>query len=159
MADKRSPRQKSTATGIQLVPLEAGHIPAIIEIEKQSNSSPWSERSFVNELDHPYGVFLVAVADGRIVGFGGVWIMIDEAHVTTVAVSPDHRRRGIGKRIVSALLDAAQARGTTCATLEVRASNTAAIGLYEDLGFVRSAVRKRYYPDNREDAVVMWKHD
>lgn len=158
MADKRAPRSKAAA-GVRLVPLEADHIPAIVEIEKRSNSSPWSERSFVNELDHPHGIFLVALEGDEIIGFGGVWIMIDEAHVTTVAVAPEHRRRGIGRRIVSALLEAARNRGTTCATLEVRAGNEPAIGLYESLGFVRSAIRKRYYPDNKEDAVVMWKHD
>lgn len=158
MADKRTPA-KAARGSLRLVPLEAAHLPAIVEIEKRSNSSPWSERSFVNELDHPHGVFLVALDGDEVVGYGGVWVMIDEAHVTTVAVAPEHRRRGIGRRIVAALLEAAAERGTTCATLEVRASNGAAIGLYESLGFVRSAIRKRYYPDNREDAVVMWKHD
>ena len=83
-------------------------------------------------------------------------MVVDEAHITTIAVAPDRHRMGIGERLVVDLLLRARERGMVCSTLEVRAGNLAAIGLYEKLGYVRSAVRKRYYPDNHEDAVVMW---
>lgn len=145
--------------GLRLVPLEESHLESILEIEKRSNSSPWSERSFRNELDHPHGIFLVASLGDHIVGYGGVWLVVDEAHITTIAVDPDYRRQGIARSIMHALLDQAAKRGATCSTLEVRAGNEAAIRLYEGLGYVRAAVRKRYYPDNKEDAVVMWRYE
>lgn len=145
--------------GLRLVPLEESHLESILEIEKRSNSSPWSERSFRNELDHPYGIFLVASLGDHIVGYGGVWLVVDEAHITTIAVDPDYRRQGIARSIMQALLDQAVKRGATCSTLEVRAGNEAAIRLYEGLGYVRAAIRKRYYPDNKEDAVVMWRYE
>lgn len=86
-------------------------------------------------------------------------MVIDEAHVTTLAVDESVRRLGIGRTLIVDLLVEAQARGMLCATLEVRASNTAAVALYESLGFATTARRKRYYPDNREDALVMWLAD
>lgn len=144
---------------LRFVDLEERQIPRILEIEAKCNTAPWSERSFRNELDHPYGIFRVALVEGQIVGYGGIWMVIDEAHVTTVAVDPDHRRQGIARRLMNELLIEARAKGARCSTLEVRAGNEPAILLYEDLGYVRTAVRKGYYPDNREDAVVMWLHD
>ena len=148
----------STAT-LRFEPLQEGYLPAILAIENRVNGSPWSERSFRNELDHPHGVFRVALEGGEVVGYGGLWLVIDEAHVTNVAVEPEHQRRGVGRRLMRELLEEARARGATCATLEVRAGNAAALHLYESLGFERSAVRRGYYPDNKEDAVVMWRHD
>jgi ribosomal-protein-alanine N-acetyltransferase len=135
------------------------HIPAILAIEKESNTAPWSERSFRNELDHEHGIFLVAIEGGQVVGYGGVWVVVDEAHITTVAVKPDMRRQGIGRRLVIEILTQAKQKGALCSTLEVRASNEAAIELYRDLGYVETARRKSYYPDNNEDAIVMWMHD
>jgi len=145
--------------GLRFETLAEGHLPAVLEIESQSNGAPWTEQSFRNELDHPHGVFVVAIVQGEVVGYAGAWVIVDEAHVTTVAVRPDDRRAGIGRKSVAELLARAKVKGATCATLEVRAGNEAALGLYESMGFVRCGVRKRYYPDNREDAVVMWLHD
>lgn len=138
--------------------LEEAYLPAILDIEARSNTSPWSERSFRNELNHEHGIFLVAIANGSVVGYGGIWLVVDEAHVTNVAVSPEHRRQGIGRRLMVELLERAKTAGMTCSTLEVRVSNEPAIKLYEDLGYLRTALRRNYYPDNREDAVVMWLH-
>jgi ribosomal-protein-alanine N-acetyltransferase len=144
---------------LRFEPIQEDHIPAILAIEKVTNSAPWSERSFRNELNHPHGIFLTAFLSGEVIGYGGVWLVIDEAHVTTIAVADQHRRQGIGQKLMVELLRRAQEKGMACSTLEVRASNEAAIQLYEKLGFVRSAVRRGYYPDNKEDAVVMWLHD
>lgn len=143
---------------LRFVPLDASHIPDILEIEREANSAPWSERSFLNETTNPNALFLVALLEGRLVGYGGVWLLIDEAHVTTVAVRAAERRQGIARRLVVQLLDASKERGMTCATLEVRAGNEAAHGLYASLGFQVAARRKGYYPDNNEDALVMWLH-
>lgn len=144
---------------ISVEPLAAEHIPSILAIEKQTNTAPWSDRSFLNEISNPLAVFLVAIKSGDLVGYGGVWLLVDEAHITTLSVDPAFQRQGIGRHLMNHLLARAQKRGMTCATLEVRASNTAAIALYESMGFIISARRKRYYPDNGEDALVMWLHE
>lgn len=145
--------------GLRLEPLSEQHIPAILAIEKQSNGAPWSERSFRNELDHPYGIFRVAMEGTDVVGYAGAWLPIDEAHITTVAVAPEQRRRGIGRKLIIEILTLAKEKGMLCSTLEVRAGNDAARELYASLGYVVSARRKGYYPDNQEDALVMWLHD
>ena len=139
--------------------LNESHIAPILEIERTVNTAPWSERSFRNELSHPHGVFLAAIADGKIVGYGGFWMVVDEAHITTVAVTGDVRRQGIGEKLMVELLGRAKKSGMVCSTLEVRAGNDPAIKLYEKLGYVATARRKAYYPDNKEDALVMWLHN
>ena len=149
----------SNLATLRFEPIAEQHISAIMPIENASHGAPWSERSFQNELQHEFGIFLVALLEGQIAAYGGVWLVIDEAHVTTVTVAEAHRRQGIGARLVCELLRRAKEAGMVCSTLEVRASNEAAIALYEKLGFVQTAVRKRYYPDNNEDAVIMWLHD
>lgn len=137
-------------------PLAKHHIPTILEIEREANPAPWSDKSFLNELTNPQSVFLVAIGDGKIVGYGGYWRCIDEAHVTTVAIKTDLRRQGLGRKLMVELLLRAKDEGMTCSTLEVRAGNAAALAMYERLGYVTAARRKGYYPDNKEDAMVMW---
>ncbi|HTQ09229.1 MAG TPA: ribosomal protein S18-alanine N-acetyltransferase [Fimbriimonadaceae bacterium] len=139
--------------------LRVEHIPKILEIENRTNGAPWSERAFQNELTHRDRIFLVAIAGGEIVGYGGVWLVIDEAHVTTLAVDEPFRRQGIGEKLMIELLEKSKEAGMTCSTLEVRAGNEPAIRLYEKLGYSRAALRKGYYPDNKEDACVMWLYD
>ena len=135
------------------------HLAPILAIEARTNTAPWSERSFRNELNHPHGVFFVAILEGQVVGYGGTWLVIDEAHITTVAVSPEHQGKGIGRRLMLQILVTAKERGMLCSSLEVRAGNAAAIHLYERLGYTVATRRKGYYPDNREDALVMWMHN
>lgn len=144
---------------LRFEPLQETHVAPILAIEGRTNTAPWSERSFRNELDHQRGIFLVAILSGEVVGYGGIWLVIDEAHVTTIAVAQEHQRLGIGERLMVELLKKAKERGMLCSTLEVRASNDAAIKLYEKLGYQISARRRGYYPDNREDAIVMWLHN
>ncbi len=140
---------------LRFVPLNKDHIPEILEIENATHSAPWSAKSFENELNHKHGVFLVALLESKIAGYGGAWVLIDEAHVTNVVIRQDLRGQGIGRKLMKELLNQSIAKGAVCATLEVRKSNVSAIGLYETLGFVQATVRKHYYPDNGEDAVVM----
>ncbi len=144
---------------VRFEPLSEQFIAPILEIEQEANSAPWSERSFRNELSNAQSVFVVAISGGAVVGYGGAWIVVDEAHITTVAVNKDYRGQGIGAKIMRELLQQSKARGASCSTLEVRASNQAAIHLYEKLGYVLTATRKKYYPDNNEDAVIMWMHE
>lgn len=146
-------------TGIRFENLSRSAIPAILEIERQVHSAPWSERSFENELNHAHGVFVVAVTGQEIVGYGASWIMVDEAHITTIAVRPSDQKKGIGRKIMHEILRQSAERGATCSTLEVRVSNAPAISLYESLGYVRVGIRKNYYPDNKEDAVIMWLYE
>lgn len=142
--------------GLRIVPFEERHLSPVVAIEKLVHSAPWSEISFRNELANDIGRFLVAESGEEVVGYGGVWYVVDEAHIVNVAVHPAWRRQGIGRKLVIDLLEGARGAGMACSTLEVRAGNEAAQRLYENLGFHATAVRKRYYPDNREDAVIMW---
>jgi len=144
---------------MEFVPLTPELIPAILEIEKKSQGAPWSEKSFTNELENPHSYFLVALENQAVIGYGGVWLIQDEAHVTTITVNQDQRRKGIGKRLMHELIKGSLERKANCMTLEVRVSNEPAIKLYDSLGFARAAVRKNYYPDNQEDAYIMWLYD
>jgi len=101
---------------------------------------------------------LVAIANGVVVGFAGIWLIIDEAHIINVAVLPEYRRNGIAKKLMVELLVRAKEKGAVCSTLEVRAGNEPAIKLYEGFGYVTVGRRKAYYHDNKEDALVMWLH-
>ncbi|MDX2066733.1 MAG: ribosomal protein S18-alanine N-acetyltransferase [Fimbriimonadaceae bacterium] len=141
---------------LRFEPLEERHLTEVMAIEHAINPAPWSEDAFRNELTHANSIFRVALVEGRVAGYVDVWMVVDEAHITNVAVREELRRNGIGRRLVRIGLEEAKARGAVAATLEVRASNAPAIQLYEQMGFVRAAVRRSYYPDNREDAVVMW---
>ncbi len=144
---------------LRLEAITESHLPAVLQIEKAANSAPWSERSFRNELNHPHGIFLVAIGDGQVVGYGGIWLVVDEAHVTNLAVDPAVRRQGVARKLMMELLRRAKEKGMTCSTLEVRASNEAALELYEGLGYKTTATRRGYYPDNKEDAAVMWLYE
>ena len=139
--------------------LEERHLSEVLEIENRTNGAPWSERSFRHEIDHQHGIFKVALLEGRVIGYGGIWLVIDEAHVTTLSVASEARRQGIGLRLMEELLANAKDAGMACSTLEVRAGNEPAIALYEKLGYQSVARRKKYYPDNHEDAVVMWLYE
>ncbi len=144
---------------LRFEPLREDRLPSVLAIERVVNPAPWSERSFRNELDHKDGLFLVALLGGEVVGYGGIWLIVDEAHITTLAVDPEHQRQGIAKQMLKELLIRARDAGMVCSTLEVREGNVAAISLYEQFGFVAAATRKSYYPDNRENALVMWLYD
>jgi ribosomal-protein-alanine N-acetyltransferase len=130
---------------------------AIVQIENACFTVPWSEQSFYNEfVRNQFARYLVVECDGRIVAYGGVWIIVDEAHITNVAVHPDYQGRKIGRRLMEKLMEIAAAEGATSMTLEVRPSNRVARTLYESLGFAVTGVRRGYYPDNGEDALIMW---
>jgi ribosomal-protein-alanine N-acetyltransferase len=129
---------------------------AVHAIERASFSVPWPDDAYRSELvSNRLASYVVARADGAVVGFAGLWVMVDEAHVTTFAVDPRWRRRGIGERLLLGLLDIAVARRAREATLEVRLSNVAARRLYEKYGFRPVGIRPRYYSDNGEDALIM----
>jgi ribosomal-protein-alanine N-acetyltransferase len=129
---------------------------AVHRIERASFITPWPDDAYRSEITtNRLATYLVARAGDEIVGFGGLWLMVDEAHVTTFAVDPRWRRRRIGERLLVALLDVAIERGGREATLEVRLSNVPARRLYEKYGFRPVGLRPRYYSDNGEDALIM----
>ncbi|MBI2782047.1 MAG: ribosomal protein S18-alanine N-acetyltransferase [Chloroflexi bacterium] len=131
-------------------------LPAVHAIEKASFAVPWPSDAYRSELTtNRLASYIVARAEDAIVGFAGLWVMVDEAHVTTFAVDPRWRRRGVGERLLLALLDLAVARRAREATLEVRLSNMPARRLYEKYGFRPVGIRPRYYSDNGEDALIM----
>jgi ribosomal-protein-alanine N-acetyltransferase len=142
--------------GVELGPMVVDDLDAVQEIERRSFRTPWPAHAYRTELEtNRLAQYLVARAGGRVVGYGGIWLMADEAHVTTFAVDPDWRRRGIGERLLLALLDLAIARNAREATLEVRLSNLPARRLYEKYGFRPVGLRPRYYSDDNEDALIM----
>ncbi|MEW5762805.1 MAG: ribosomal protein S18-alanine N-acetyltransferase [Bacillota bacterium] len=133
------------------------HIDQVLEIEASSFPTPWPRQTFEFEvLYNELAEYVVAVEGGRVVAYGGMWLVLDEAHVTNVAVHPAYRGRHIGRALMLELIRRARARGATRMTLEVRPSNTVARNLYKSLGFVEKGVRKKYYQDNKEDAIIMW---
>lgn len=136
-----------------IVPMVERHLVALAEIEKACFHAPWSESMLREELDK--GIFLVAERDGQAVGYVGCQTVLDEGYITNVAVSPDARRQGIARALIAKLTDEARAARLAFVTLEVRASNTPAIALYEGAGFGRVGVRKNFYTAPTEDAVLM----
>lgn len=132
-------------------------ITAIVSIESRSNPVPWSRQLFAKELLRTEGALLVAVDGDEVVGFLACAGQGDSWHILNVSVDPRHRRRGIGALLVDAVIDALHGRPYDRYTLEVRVSNDVAIRLYRSRGFVDSGVRPRYYSDNQEDALIMWR--
>ena len=131
-------------------------IPAAVALEQANRPHPWTEGVFRDELAAEGRVYLAA-DDAGLVGFGGVTVSGDEAHVTNLLVAPDHRGSGLGRRLMVGLIEAAREAGARHLTLEVRASNRAARALYASLGLAPVGVRPGYYGD--DDALIMWAHD
>ncbi len=141
---------------LRVEPMTLDDLDAVHAIERASFAVPWPDDAYRNEIrTNRLATYVVARLGEEIVGFAGLWIMVDEAHVTTFAVDPRWRRRGVGERMLLALLDLAVARHAREATLEVRLSNLPARKLYEKHGFRPVGIRVRYYSDNGEDALIM----
>ncbi len=144
--------------------MKAEDLERIMEIEHQSFNSPWSENAFLQELQENFlATYLVFedinCGDGtHIFGYGGYWLIRDDAHITNLAVCPEYRGLGAGRIVVGALLEHAKNRGANRATLEVRKTNYQAKNLYTQLGFKIYGVRPNYYQDNHEDAIIMFKN-
>ncbi|MBN1438990.1 MAG: ribosomal protein S18-alanine N-acetyltransferase [Anaerolineales bacterium] len=165
LADKRS--KLAEAAGEFLVrPMRPEDIPAVMDIDRASFPNPWPENTYWYELQkNPSSRLLViqsrehspaaGAGTGRVVGVAGYWLVIDEAHISTFAVHPQWRNRGVGKVLLAALLRRAAESGALIAMLEVRAGNVAAQSLYRGFGFRTVGRRKGYYKNNGEDAVLM----
>ncbi len=142
---------------VTIKPMRLEDIDSVLEIERMSFTTPWTRDAYLQELkDNRRACYLVAWEFHRVLGYAGMWVVLDEAHVTTIAVDPLHRRRRIGERLLAALIREVMRRRARRVTLEVRKSNLEAQSLYRKYGFKDIGLRKGYYSDNREDAIVMW---
>lgn len=131
----------------------------IYEISTLSFSTPWSLISIEKELTiNSSARYAVAKIGTKCIGFGGIWIILDEAHVTNIAVHPEYRGIGIGEKLLIAMIEMCKVESVMEMTLEVRRSNIAAQSLYKKFGFISEGIRNKYYADNKEDAIIMWKH-
>ena len=143
---------------IEIVEACQEHINDIVVVENLSFKIPWTRQSIMEEfLENELAVYLCALAGGKAVGYVGMWHIIDEGHITNIAVHPEFRSCGVGSALMEALLEAAKALGITALTLEVRRSNHEAQALYSKYGFAEGGMRKAYYADNNEDALIMWR--
>ena len=139
----------------QLLPMDRSHLSQIAQLERECFSAPWSEEMLAQELYNDNASYVVAQGeDGTVLGYAGLQVVLDEGYIDNVAVRPDCRRQGIASALLGAFERFAQAH-LAFLTLEVRASNAPAIALYEAHGFVREGLRKHYYTNPREDAVIM----
>lgn len=137
---------------------EERDLPAIETLEKQCFSVPWSMESLRHDiLENELSFYIVAEISGEVCGYVGIWNIADEGHITNVAVSPAFRRRHIGEALLDVLISTCEEAGIERFTLEVRAGNEAARSLYEKKGFREAGVRPKYYEDDGEDAVIMWR--
>ncbi|MDX8367924.1 ribosomal protein S18-alanine N-acetyltransferase [Cytobacillus sp. IB215665] len=144
-----------TTTLFRLMNVE--DIQDVLKVEEASFATPWSKDIFLSEINNnKYAHYIVAEEDGLVIGYCGAWIIVDEAHITNVALLPECRGRKLGEAMLKQLMDFAKALGAKTMTLEVRVSNIIAQSLYRKLGFNDGGIRKNYYTDNQEDALIMW---
>jgi ribosomal-protein-alanine N-acetyltransferase len=145
---------------VQIVPMRRRHVRSVLRIEQQVYPRPWSHSLFVSELAlRSTRAYFVARAGREIVGYAGLMMTLTDGHVTTIAVDPEWHRHKVGTRLLLALAREALERGATALTLEVRLSNHGAQHMYRKFGFTPVGVRKGYYVDTNEDALVMWAYD
>lgn len=146
---------------LTIAPMRRRHLRSVLRIEAEVYPRPWTLGLYLDELALPEDrrVYLVARSGGHVVGHAGLMFAADDGHVTTVAVDPRWQRRGIGARLLVVLFREARARGATDLTLEVRAGNEPAQALYRRFGFAEAGIRKGYYSETGEDAVIMWAND
>ena len=133
------------------------HVPQIAELEKLCFNDPWSENSIASELDNRLSCWLVAIADDKVIGYVGSQTVLGETDMMNIAIHPDYRKQGIATELISALIEALNERGSHSLMLEVRASNEPAKSLYLKMGFDVVGVRKNYYRNPREDALILRK--
>ncbi|WP_090843361.1 ribosomal protein S18-alanine N-acetyltransferase [Alkalicoccus daliensis] len=132
-------------------------IEGVLEVEALSFSTPWTKEAFYQEITkNQFAYYFIAQLGGKIVGYCGLWVVVENANITNIAVHPEYRKQGIGEGLMKGAVDMAKMLGAEKLSLEVRVSNEGAQHLYKKFGFQPGGIRKRYYTDNQEDALVMW---
>lgn len=148
---------KSLSRTLEISPMRVEDISDVLRVEAQCFSTTWPRNAFQNELtENKLAHYFVGRADDELIAYGGLWVILEDAHITTVAVDPAYQGRRHGERMVVQLLDEAIERGASWVTLEVRESNQTAQKLYRKYGFTVVNTRRGYYSDNDENALVMW---
>ncbi len=142
---------------MQILRMQTRHTAQVAQLERECFSLPWSESSIAGELENPLSLWLVCVDDDRVLGYVGSQTVLGETDMMNVAVAPDARRRGIAQKLIEALAEQLKGQGSRCLTLEVRASNAPALGLYRKLGFAQAGRRPGYYRNPKEDALILRK--
>ncbi len=144
---------------VEIRKMLASDVSGVSELDKLCFANPWSNESFEYEIcSNPLAFYLVAEAEnGLIVGYMGIWHILDEGHITNVAVHPELRGRGLADKLISEVIACSDVAGVRRYTLEVRVSNASALHVYKKFGFKEAGVRPNYYEDNGEDAIIMWR--
>ncbi|MDY4507719.1 MAG: ribosomal protein S18-alanine N-acetyltransferase [Candidatus Faecousia sp.] len=142
---------------MKIIPMNESHVAQVAALEKQCFSAPWSENSVASELENPLSLWLIAEEDGAVCGYVGSQTVLDETDMMNIAVHPDCRRKGIAAALITELVSRLKARGSRVLRLEVRESNFSAIALYEALGFTQLGLRKNYYRNPKENALILGK--
>ncbi|MDA8443195.1 MAG: ribosomal protein S18-alanine N-acetyltransferase [Peptococcaceae bacterium] len=144
--------------GYTLVPMHLQHLDQVLRIEEKSFPTPWSRYAFSCELmDNDFARYYCLLSNDTVIGYMGLWVILDEAHITNVAIHPEYRNRSLGELLMREVELRCQVAGIKRMTLEVRVSNSAAQSLYAKMGFTNAGLRKGYYTDTKEDAIIMWK--
>jgi ribosomal-protein-alanine N-acetyltransferase len=155
-----TPAAEPRRLAVRIAPMRRRHLRGVIRIEQQVYPRPWTFGLFLSEIgQRGTRLYVVARVGSDVVGYAGLFQAVDDGHITTVAVDPAWQRHGIATRMLLALARGAIERGCANLTLEVRMSNSGAQALYQRFGFVPAGVRKGYYPETREDALIMWAND
>ena len=142
---------------IEILQMNDAHVAQVAALEAICFSDPWSEKSVASEITNPLSYWLVAVDGERVAGYVGSQTVLDETDMMNIAVHPDYRRQGLAERLAAQLVEALKEKGSRCLTLEVRQSNAPAIRLYEKLGFSQIGLRKNYYRNPKEHALILRK--
>ena len=144
---------------IAIVPMMEEHIDGVVAVEEATFSIPWTRADFEREVrENNMAIYFVAVEDGKVVGYAGMWHVVVEGHITNVGVLEETRGKGVGSMLMEKLIEVAEEKKMFGITLEVRMGNAPAQALYHKYGFKAEGIRKNYYPDTKEDAIIMWKY-
>ena len=141
--------------------MDSSHINGVFELSKICFNVTWSLDSITYEIENPLAKYVIAedLSTKEVIGYAGVWIVAGEGDITNIAVNPSYRKKGIASNLLIKLLEVCKEHNCTDITLEVRTSNIAAQNLYKKFNFKEEGIRKKYYSDNGEDAIIMWKRD
>ena len=140
-------------------PMTKEDLDAVYLIETLSFRSPWSKHSLAGELKNRVAHYVVMEQDGEVIGYCGMWVLFEEAHITNIAIHPHHRGNGYGKQLLLAAMEHAASFGAEMMTLEVRETNLVAQNMYEKFGFMQQGFRKKYYSDTGEGALLLWNRN
>lgn len=144
---------------IEIIPMTEEHIDGVMVLEEATFSIPWTRGDFEREVkENTMAIYYVAVEDGKIIGYAGMWHVVVEGHITNVGVLEEARRKGVGSMLMEKLIEVAVEKQMYGITLEVRMGNAPAQALYHKYGFKAEGIRKNYYSDTKEDAIIMWKY-